>query len=241
MTRDNRTVLILGSGPNVVESRAWPRDPFDHALAINNAWRVRDDWDELIHPSDFPEDRRPESGHITTHVDYVPALNLYGGFVYAGGTMAFTAAYWALHRHRPRVIAMMGCDMVYPKTQHTHFYGSGTADPLRADVTLQSLEAKSARLMIHAARQGCAIVNLSRDESRLIFPRATPGTVRMAALPRWDPALEAQARRAEQRLSYYVPSGKYWKEEHRFDPASLRAIDALWLRAAKADRTAMVA
>lgn len=235
------TILILGSGPNVTQARAWPRAPFDHILAINNAWRVRADWDELIHPSDFPADRRPARGEVTTYTSYVPAQNAYGGFVYAGGTMAFTAAYWALHRHRPNVIAMMGCDMVYPASRNTHFYGTGTADPLRADVTLQSLEAKSARLMIHAARQDCAMVNLSSDDSRLVFPRATPDTLHQATLPRWDTTLEAQARRAEQRLGYYVPSGKYWKEEHRFDPAKLRAIDSLWLRAARDARDDMVA
>ena len=236
-----RSVLILGSGPNVTEARTWPRAPFDHILAINNAWRVRDDWDELIHPSDFPEDRHPPHGPRTTYKRYVPAQNAYGGFVYAGGTMAFTAAYWALYHHRPKVIAMMGCDMVYDRSRNTHFYGTGTADPLRADVTLQSLEAKSARLMIHAARQGCAMVNLSSGDSRLVFPRATPQTLDQIAPPHWNTTIEQHARRAEQRLGYYVPSGKYWKEEHRFDAAKLRAIDALWLRAAGAQSGAMVA
>ncbi|PTX55376.1 hypothetical protein C8N43_0009 [Litoreibacter ponti] len=236
-----QTLLILGSGPNALEAREWAREPFDHVLAINNAWRVRPDWDELIHPCDFPVDRRPTFGRTTTYRDYVPAQNTYGGFVYAGGTMAFTAAYWALSHHRPRTIAVMGCDMVYPRTQNTHFYGTGTADPLRDDVTLQSLEAKSARLMIHAARQGCAMVNLSSGESRLVFPRATPETAADVALPRWDRELEAQARQTEQRLGYYVPSGEYWKEEHRFNAAKLRALDALWLRAVGGEPQALVA
>lgn len=236
-----QTVLILGSGPNAVQARAWSRAPFEHILAINNAWRVRDDWDELIHPSDFPKDRHPETGRTTTFESYVPAQNAYGGFVYAGGTMAFTAAYWALYHHRPRTIAVMGCDMVYDQSRNTHFYGSGTADPLRADVTLQSLEAKSARLMIHAAHQGCAIVNLSTNASRLVYPRATPHSLADTQLPKWDIALETKARQAEQRLGYYVPSGKYWKEEHRFDAAALRGIDDMWLRAAIGDRAEMVA
>jgi len=70
--------------------------------------------------------------------------------------MAFTAGYWALHALRPEVMGFIGCDMVYPKTGATHFYGTGTADPLRDDVTLQDLGAKSARLMVMAAAQGCA-------------------------------------------------------------------------------------
>ena len=52
-------VLILGSGPNVVTCRDWPRAPFDRIVAINNAWRVRPDWDDLVFPEDFPAEKRP--------------------------------------------------------------------------------------------------------------------------------------------------------------------------------------
>src|SRR6056297_1200085 len=119
-------VLILGSGPNVVNATAWDRAAFDRIVAINNAWRVRQDWDDLIYPDDFPDDRKPErllqGQHMIRAADYVPLQNTFGGFVYAGGTMAFTASYWALAALKPRVIAVMGCDMVYDATQ-THFYG----------------------------------------------------------------------------------------------------------------------
>ena len=81
----------------------------------------------------------------------MPIQNDLGGFVYAGGTMAFTAGYWALGALRPDVMAFFGCDMVYP-TEGSHFYGNGNADPLRDDITLRNLEAKSARLSIIAAR-----------------------------------------------------------------------------------------
>lgn len=230
-------VLILGSGPNVTDCRDWARAPFDRIVAINNAWAVRPDWDYLIHPEDFPADRQPidlrRDQSIITADDYVPLQNELGGFVYAGGTMAFTAAYWALAALKPRVIAALGCDMVYPATQKTHFYGQGTADPLRKDVTLRSLEAKSARLMIMAARRGCATVNLSQDESRLVFPRATPATVAAAQPEPFNEALVAQAIAEEERLGYHVPSGKYWKQEDQFDVAAIDALDALWLRAAR--------
>ena len=94
-------VLILGSAPYAVQAAEWPHDAFDHVVAINNAWRIRPDWSHLVHPEDFPQDRRPADilpgQQIITADDYVPAQNAYGGFVYAGGTMAFTAGYWALH------------------------------------------------------------------------------------------------------------------------------------------------
>ncbi len=231
-------VLILGSGPNVVNCRTWPRDPFDRIVAINNAWAVRPDWDDLIHPDDFPAARMPVeiAAHqrIVRAADYVPLQNTYGGFVYAGGTMAFTASYWALAALKPRVIAVLGCDMVYAQASNTHFYGTGTADPLRADITLRSLEAKSARLMAIAARQGCAMVNLSQDESRLVFPRSTAADVVGARPAAIDRNIVDAALAEEARLDYVVPSGKYWKEESRFDTAAIDALDALWLKAVPA-------
>lgn len=151
--------------------------------------------------------------------------------------MAFTAAYWALADLKPRVIAMLGCDMIYSQAERTHFYGTGTADPLRDDVTLRSLEAKSARLMAIAAGQGCAVVNLSTDASRLVCPRATPATVADATPLALDQAAIAAAQAEEARLSYFVPSGKYWKEESRFDVGAIDALDALWLKAVPAPQT----
>ena len=232
-------ILILGSGLPVTAARDWPRAPFDHVLTINNAWAVRPDWDTLIHPFDFPPDRCPVPGpgqRIVTETDFVPVQNALGGFVYAGGTMAFTAGYWALGTLAPRVIAVMGCDMHYPAAGRTHFYGTGTPDPLRADVTLRSLEAKSARLMVLAAMRGCALVNLSTGPTRQVFPRATParaGTCR--PLPH-DAALADEAFATEAALGYHVASGRYWEEAARFDPACIDALDELWLAAAGMDQ-----
>jgi len=236
------TVLLIGSGPEACDSRAWARAAFDTIIAVNNAWRVRPDWDILIHPEDFPEDRLPAKlGHgqrIVSAEDYVPVQNRYGGFVYAGGTMALTAGYWALGALRPRLVAWFGCDMVYPKGQRTHFYGNGAADPLRPDVTLRSLEAKSARLMLIAARQGTHCVNLSEGPSRLVFPRAhAAGLAELARRPAAPPGPgTSMALLAERRLGYFVPSGRYWEEETRFDPERIDAIDALWLAAAAEDQ-----
>ena len=222
-----RNVLILGSGPNAPLAAHYPAHSFDAIVAINNAWRIRPDWTHAIYPEDFPPDRHPPQGagrHITAQ-DFVPAQNRLGGFVYAGGTMAYTAAYWALDALQPQVMAFLGCDMVYPQTGATHFYGTGTADPLRDDITLQDLSAKSARLEIMAARRGCACVNLSVEDSRLVFPRATPDTARNAR-PKGYPAHTAADQR-EAALGYLCESGKYW-EDDRFDPVALQALDGLW-------------
>ena len=232
-------VLMLGSAPNVTEASEWPRAPFDRIIAINNAWRVRPDWDATVFPWDFPEDRRPEAAsgqHLVTEDLFVPSQNRFGGFVFAGATMAFTAGYWVLDSLRPRVLAVLGCDMHYAATGKTHFYGAGAPDPLRRDITLRSLEAKSARLLVLAAMQGCAVVNLSTGPSRLIVPRvARAGAARARPQP-WCAELAGAALEAEAALGYDVPSGHYWKEVDRFDPAALDRVDALWLAAARQSR-----
>jgi hypothetical protein len=228
-------VLMLGSAPGVTEAADWPRAPFDRIIAINNAWRVRADWDASVFPWDFPQDRRPAAApgqQLVTEDLFVPAQNRFGGFVFAGATMAFTAGYWALDALRPKVLAVFGCDMHYAATGKTHFYGSGAPDPLRKDITLRSLEAKSARLMVLAAMQGCAVVNLSTGPSRLVVPRVARKAAAHARPLPWSADLAGAALEAEAELGYDVPSGRYWDELDRFDPAALDRVDALWLAAA---------
>jgi hypothetical protein len=241
--------LILGSGPDALDAGKWSASHFDNIVAINNAWNVRDDWNYLIYPEDFPVDRLPakistDTQKYVTAKDYVPVQNEYGGFVYAGGTMAFTAGYWALGALRTDVLAFFGCDMIYgPRGSHTHFYGNGEPDPLREDVTLQSLEAKSARLMLMAASQGCMTVNLSAgQETRLVFPRMTvedASRLSRADLTAWSSFQNRDAMRhdietalrREAELGYFVPSGKYWEQAANFNAQALRDLDRLWLSA----------
>ena len=227
-----KTILLLGSAPMAAEAGHWPQAPFDRIVAINNAWRIRPDWTHAIYPWDFPPDRHPVAGPgqtLVTEDDFVPAQNAYGGFVYGGATMAYTAAYWVLHALRPRVIAVFGCDMQYPATGATHFYGTGSPDPLRADITLRSLEGKSARLMALAARQGCAVVNLSTGPSRLVLPRCALDEVAAAKPHAFAKGPVAKALGREAELGYTTPSGRYWEELHRFDAAEIDRLDALWL------------
>ena len=232
-----KPVLMLGSAPVAVEAAPWPKAHFSQIVAINNAWRIRPDWDQAIYPWDFPADRHPTPGpaqQIVAEEAFVQAQNRFGGFVYGGGTMAFTTAYWILDAIRPKVIVAFGCDMHYPTNGPTHFYGQGTPDPLRADISLRSLEAKSARFLCLAARQGVAAVNLSTGPSRLIWPRVTLETLSEARPLNLDHTLIDQALAREAELDYIVPSGRYWEEAHRFDPAMIDALDSLWLQAARA-------
>ncbi|MEP5196616.1 MAG: hypothetical protein ABJQ70_16525 [Roseobacter sp.] len=235
MPASSDIVIVLGSGPNAIDLKGRHRELFDRLVVINNAWQVRSDWDDLVFPEDFPRDRLPAGLNTGQRLieanQFVPTQNAYGGFIYAGGTMAFTASYWALHALRPKILAFLGCDMVYPKTGNTHFYGTGAPDPLRQDVTLQDLGAKSARLSLLAATQGCRCVNLSRDESELLFERADIETLR--SLSRQPPRVLAidDILQQENALGYFVPTGRYWSEQHRCDGAELASLDAAWRRA----------
>jgi hypothetical protein len=232
-------ILMLGSAPNAVEARDFPRAAFDQIVAINNAYLVRPDWDAAIYPYDFDPARIPNpcgSQRLIDERDFVPAQNRYGGFVYAGATMAYTTAYWALDHFRPSVIAAFGCDLTYPAQGATHFYGTGTPDPLRADVSLRNLSAKSARLQIMAAQQGCAMVNLSLASSRLTFPRCDLAGLAQATPQPFDEKIAEKAHAAEAALNYITPTGHY--SQTGYDLAKLDAIDQLWLAALDLGRRA---
>lgn len=252
-----KTVLILGSAVDAVRARAFDATSFHAIVAINNAWRIRDDWTHLVHAGDFPDERKPTPGPDQTclsHETYVPANNAFGGIVYAGGTMAFSTAYWALHALKPDILAFCGCDMIYDqKNGQSHFYGAGTADPLRQDPTLQSLEAKANRLMILAAEQNCVCLNMSTlEKSRLTFPRmsadnlssahARTHTDILSDIRRNSDALTiSDAKNLEGDHMQFVPSGDYWNHKTLLNPAQLRDIDQRWLAGFAITETAATA
>ncbi len=239
-------VLIIGSSPDALRAKAWPKAPFGHVVAMNNAWNIRDDWDYLVCPEDFAKERRPATlkapQRIVEYTEYVPSQNVYGGVVYIGGTMAFTTAYWALHALKPDVLAFVGCDMVYPANTATHFYGQGSPDPLRDDITLQSLEAKSIRLQAHALKQHCYCINLSSlEESRLVYPvigekqffsNNRAELIRALAQQiddRYSDKKISAVKEREESLNYKVDSGDYWRYLDQLDADKLLEIDRQWL------------
>lgn len=244
MTKSTKPVLILGSAPGVLAARDLPKSLFSSIVAINNAWSVRDDWDYHISPEDFPEDRAPvnlTSGQKRIGAaEFVPANNAYGGIIYAGATMAFTAGYWVLAALRPAAMIFVGCDMVYSGTGNPHFYGKGSADPLRKDITLRNLEAKSARLMLHASGQGCACVRAPGGESRLVFPAMDLKDIGRIDLPRMhaNPSAFDRAQGFEDTLGYFVESGRYWDSSPAYSTERLDELDQLWISAGNSARAA---
>ncbi len=90
---------------------------------------------------------------------------------------------------------------------------------LKPDVTLQSLEAKSIRLMALAQQQGCVVVNVpDQPASRLRLPRTNLNPLNhlnadghqdlMNQLSLKGRAIEA-ALSAQAQLGYMAPSGRY--------------------------------
>ena len=239
-------VLIIGSAPDAVRALSIDASVFSAIVVLNNAWRIRDDWTHIVYPEDFAEDRRPPPIVGKTVVQYdqfVPANNAFGGTVYAGGTMAFTGAYWVLHALKPSLMAFIGCDMIYDGDPgKSHFYGRGEADPLRDDPTLQHLESKSDRLMWKAFENQCLCVNLSNlSRSRLTFeavemdvlsnnPTAVydQGMGRLQRLA--DMAAADRALQMEGHAGAFVESGDYWNSSNPLDPEQLSAIDQQWGR-----------
>jgi len=229
------TVLIIGSAPDANRAADLDARNFDSIVVVNNAWRIRSDWSHTIYPDDFHQDRRPNPTSqqvVVTSCDYVPANNRFGGIVYAGATMAFTTAYWALAALKPNRMVFIGCDMIYDDEGETHFYGTGTADPLRDDPTLQSLEAKSNRLLILAKQNNCECLNLSsKPRSRLTFPRIDDAIVSVMGRSIIRQNNVDRALEMEREAGQYFPNGDYWNDTRPLNTDALRQIDEQWLQA----------
>ncbi|MEP0944674.1 MAG: hypothetical protein ABJH63_13640 [Rhizobiaceae bacterium] len=239
------SVLILGSAPDAIRARDFDLAQFSAIVALNNAWRIRDDWTHIVYPEDFEPSRRPgdvTGRQVIEYDQFVPANNAFGGIVYAGGTMAYTGAYWALYALKPDLLAFLGCDMVYDgDPAQSHFYGQGEPDPLRDDPTLQCLEAKAQRLRWMAFDRDCICFNLSdKEQSRLTFEPldsellSSPlDQVREMSKRRHVSAVNQQAvdqaLEAEAQANCFYESGDYWNSEPPLDASKLAQIDDLWL------------
>ena len=122
--------------------------------------------------------------------------------------------------------------MIYQGSK-THFYGKGTADPLRDDITLKNLTAKSARLEAIANTQGCSIVNLSRlPSSNLIFPRQKISDLYKGLKPKSHQIKHDKIKIAlgkESSLGYFVEDGRYWEKMALFNSREITKLDNIWL------------
>lgn len=195
----NVNILLLGSAPEAEVLRDADLSGVTQVV-MNNAWRIRGDADYIIFPNNFPEENRPPTSLPMKRVwekAYKKRIAASGGLLFTGSTMAFNAAYWALNARAPAIAGFFASDMVYSGRQ-THFYGKGEADPLRENITLRSLEAKSVRLFAYGLAAGTVFVNFSMQPvSRLVLPRLPLATVvRRSGLQGLQSKVQAKRRSA---------------------------------------------
>ena len=227
-------VLIIGSAPDATKARELDLTFFDTVIVINNAWKIISNWNELIFPYDFPDNKKPKSigkqQRFVTEKEFVPAQESLGGFVYAGATMTFTAGYWALVEHKPSLMCFLGCNMVYPSNTQTHFYGSGRKDPLRDDISLTSLKAGSRRLLAIAKMRNCDLISLSSGVTNLDIPQLD-----FSQLDNFHTSIVLDRQRVadafllEESFGYFFIGKKYWEFLDQIDKSHLIELDRAWV------------
>lgn len=171
-----KNAVIVGSGPAAPGLAPLLADD-TIVIALNNAHRACPRVDFSVYADDLPPaQRHPRTaviGRSSPH--YSPALQQFGGILHCGSTMAFNAGYWALINLPFAQISYYACDLHYPQGR-SHFYGNGRPDPLRRDVSLQSLPALALRLFFFGLQHQVLFLNASAEpETRLCLPRVTSG------------------------------------------------------------------
>lgn len=168
----SKTIAILGSAPSAPQLTSFATES-TIILALNNAHRAVARTDIALYAGDLPPElRHPAAARIGRSTpDYLPAMQACGGFVFCGATIAFAAAYWTMCHYPHSQVLFFACNMVYDSPQ-SHFYGQGKPDPLRRNLTLQSLEAKSLRVFYFGLLHEVLFLNASPEPaSRLQIPR----------------------------------------------------------------------
>jgi len=171
-----KNVCIIGSAPAAPDAeRLISQETI--VVALNNAHRALSRIDYSFYADDFPADlKHSQTSRIgRSSPQYIPAMQNYGGLIYCGATIAFASMYWAIHVFPYSQISVFACDMVYPEGK-SHFYGRGSPDPLRKNISLQDLKAKTLRLFYFGLRNNALILNASSEPStQLLFPRVKTG------------------------------------------------------------------
>jgi hypothetical protein len=237
-----KNAVILGSGP--AAPGLGPLLAGDTiVIALNNAHRACGRVDFSLYADDLPPDQRhPHTaviGRSSPH--YSPALQHFGGILHCGSTMAFNAGYWALLNLPFAQISYFACDLHYPQGR-SHFYGNGRPDPLRRDVSLQSLPALALRLFFFGLQHQVLFLNASAEpQTRLCLPRVTSGLSlrrclldgRRSLIEDWLTRLRPQAEAAialESAAPFDARRHDYWVYENDTRVWShVRAVADRWL------------
>ena len=172
-----KSILLVGSSPEASRAADFLCED-DIVITINHAHKAVPRVTYSVYAGDFPaESKHPQSAELgITTPQYLSSAQRFGGLIYCGASMFYLASYWIIQQFPFSFVKVIGCDMVYSHGE-THFYGRGAADPLRKNISLQSLEAKSLRVLYFALKHGVFMCNLSTlPESRLQLPRVAART-----------------------------------------------------------------
>lgn len=170
-------LIIVGSGKSAIAYKDWDLKENQKVLVMNNAFKLRDDWDYWCSPTDLKDykiaKKIVDSSDTKIHATpYGPSIKRFGGHGECGNTTFFNSSYWALDWLIPKFIGYIGCDMDYyqPGNEETNtFYGKGTPDPL---LMVKDIEKKFEKLSYHAQRQNCKLYNHSLEGfTKLPFER----------------------------------------------------------------------
>jgi hypothetical protein len=208
----------------------------DVLIALNNAWRVRDDFDVVLFANDFPSRQLPRRyvGELLSTANIEPAVaKAFGPLMFRGSTMAFNGIYYALSL-APAAVFAIGCDMDYRVVQgRTHFYGIGGVDPLRYNISLRSLQAKSSRALCLAAQSHVPLVRVCDEiAGHLALPSVSFADFESGCdAPPVSLFADqcARALEAEKNAPFDATIKKYWK--YNDDEAARRyvdTVDSLW-------------
>ena len=192
-----KKILIIGSGPSAKEFNSFDYIKNDYTIvAVNNAWRITDEFNYWIHPSDYTdvENKRPEikqKQKEINHFDYEKIMEYYGGIHQTGYSIMLASSYYILFTEKPNLIGYLGADMNYnQKDKQTHFYGTGIdikefgiSDPDRMIAAHGNKDPNYLtniykRFEYFANQEKCTLVNFSSEkETRLPYQQVIPQNI----------------------------------------------------------------
>jgi hypothetical protein len=185
-------VLLIASGMSAKEVHDYDYKANGWTIvAINNGWRVTEDWDLWVHAGDF-DGERPEVIKDTQEEckKYADSLKHFGGHKECGYSITLCASYYSLWKYKPDVMGFLGCDMNYTPDAdgNTHIYGVGSDIKKRGIPDPDRMVAQYAkgnenylndlymRLVSEAESwSNCKVYNLSSvTDTRLPYNKAKP-------------------------------------------------------------------
>ncbi|MEO0358079.1 MAG: hypothetical protein AAF386_07250 [Pseudomonadota bacterium] len=140
-----------------------------YKIALNHAWKLRDDFDAHLYLDGLAEEHRPPKEYRARSVNrnhFRAPMAKAGGPYMCSMTAAISAGYWIIQQGSHRIVSYYGCDMVYQKDEANHFYGhGGDKGPMMGNFVQNSDYAvKYSRLFVFGLLNRVLFLNSSGQE-----------------------------------------------------------------------------